>query len=173
MRLCAHFFLLGRTIIYHSMVIWRQRFLPFKGWTHMTWLCVLFERSDSRGCSARVRRHEGIHSVQQIELALLSLFSLSVLGVVCGFSWWLWVFVVLFSLFAGWIVYFLCWLVECLLPPYDIAYYDICFETEAYAFQDDEDYLSHRIPVWGWVRCIFDKELIARARAIRAACLED
>ena len=150
------------------MILFRNRFIPFDGFAHLTWLFIIFER-DKEGVwlSDRSRRHETIHAYQQCELCLLSLLLMCVFGFVYGFSWWVWLLWGFGSLFVGWLLYLVFWVFEILLPPYTYAYKDICFETEAYAFEDDVDYLRRRIPFWGWVRCIFDRDLIALGRGYR------
>lgn len=34
-----------------------------------------------------------------------------------------------------------------------------CFETEAYNYEDDPDYLKRRIPFWGWISCIPNRKV--------------
>ena len=85
-------------------------------------------------------RHETWHVWQQC--------CLFVLGVVCAIAsaatfalagvsipWWVWVTPVV----APYAVYAVCWFVELLLPPYDSAYRDVCFESEAQYHEYDEN----------------------------------
>lgn len=59
--------------------------------------------------------------------------------------WWLlW----LTSYYA---VYVVCWFIEILLPPHDMAYKNICFETECQYTQDDPDYSAPLLEPLVWV----------------------
>lgn len=117
-------------------------FLPVKGFTCMTILLLVFIRKEYKDYyqnHAIVQNHENIHAYQQIELFLLSVL---IYLVVLWFGidpWW-----GLFSFLVPFAVYVLCWIVEILLPPYNSAYKDICFENEAYKNQSDLRYLNRR-----------------------------
>lgn len=68
--------------------------------------------------------------------------------------WWWLLWVV--SYYA---VYVACWLIEILLPPYNMAYKNICFETECQYTQDDPDYSRHFWNHWfGWFKYISNKK---------------
>jgi len=77
----------------------------------------------------RVRRHETIHFQQQIEL--------------------LFVF--------QWLLYVIFWLINVVkYRDGAVAYYENPFEREAYANDEDKNYLINR-PFWGWQEYIKDE----------------
>ena len=99
------------------------------------------------------KMEERIPSNQQTFLFLLGLlacvgtsFVLGTLGAVT--PWWVWTLpaTVPFAL------YVLAWIVEILLPPYDRAYLDTCFEREAKANRDNHDYVPTIFSVWRYWR---------------------
>lgn len=149
------------------MKIVYNNIIPFDGFASMTFLCWMFRRKNAGVPTARSLRHETIHSKQHVELTILSLSVGLVLGLVFGFPWWGWLLWAVGSLFTFYLLYVLIWLVEIIRPPYAYAYRDICFDVEAYANEDDPDYLRRRIPFIGWIVCIWDKDLRARSRVAR------
>lgn len=83
-----------------------------------------------------------IHGRQQVECivvtwCIIGLFS--ILG--WDVRWWVAVPVTLLNFYL-WYVFV--WFVQLILPPYDRAYRDICFEVEAYTNEDNPDYLKTR-----------------------------
>ena len=117
-------------------------FIPFKGFSWVTWLLWSFTRKPMAwSMDETTRRHEGIHCAQQIELAVLFAAILLPVAIIYSFAWWGWALTVVGILFAGWICYSISWLIEVIIPPYPGAYYYTCFETEAYNHEDDPDYL--------------------------------
>ncbi len=50
------------------------------------------------------------------------------------------------------LLYVLVWIVEILLPPYDQAYYDTCFEREAKINRGNPDYKPTFFSVWRYWR---------------------
>ena len=118
-------------------------FIPFKGFSCMTVLIFLFVRSEYAGrLSDRTLNHERIHAYQQVELALCGLILALAAILIWGLSWW-WL---LGALAYPLVLYVLSWLLEVLLPPYDTAYRDTCFERQAYANEGDFDYCKHWKP---------------------------
>lgn len=125
-----------------------SRFLPFKGFKAMTLLCFVIIRmvKNAEGVykkqtlTVEEERHETWHVWQQ-----LCLFAL---GLVCAFvtnialriadvpyAWLAWCLPIAMPL--G--MYVLCWIAELLLPPWETAYKDICFESEALFHEHDEN----------------------------------
>ncbi|MBD5584394.1 MAG: hypothetical protein HDQ88_04880 [Clostridia bacterium] len=124
----------------------------------MTFLCFLFIRKEYKGTiklSKNVINHEGIHSIQQIELLIADIIICSILCWTLGLSWW-WLLVgILFPV----ILYILCWLIEILLPPYDHAYGNICFESEAIYNEYDFNYIKYRLKhPFRWLKYIPNKK---------------
>lgn len=129
------------------MIIVRNKIIPFKGFSMLNILGIVFVRGDAEVTSWRAR-HEAIHTAQQYEIMTLSALVALVLCKVWA-SWWYLLIVVVMPFF----LYVLAWLIALVLPPYDRAYHDTPFEREAYANQNTADYLITRHP-FAWVRYI-------------------
>ena len=119
------------------------KFLPFKGYLCMTllwWLIIRTEYKDK--ITSTVERHESIHSYQQIVLFLFSLIVSIILSLTTNYSWWCLLLTPIIPLIA----YVISWIIEIILPPYNRAYKDICFEGEARALESNEDYKKKLFP---------------------------
>jgi hypothetical protein len=119
------------------------KFLPFKGYLCMTllwWLIIRTEYKDK--ITSTVERHESIHSYQQIVLFLFSLIVSIILSLTTNYSWWCLLLTPIIPLIA----YVISWIIEIILPPYNRAYKDICFEGEARALESDPDYKKKLFP---------------------------
>lgn len=119
------------------------KFLPFKGYLCMTvlwWLIIRTEYKDK--ITETVERHESIHSYQQVVLFLFSLIVSIILSLTTNYSWWCLLLTPIIPLIA----YVISWIIEIILPPYNRAYKDICFEGEARALESDEDYKKKLFP---------------------------
>lgn len=150
-----------------DMKVIYNKVIPFDGFGNMTLLWWMFRRSECGKPTLRSLRHETTHSLQSIELFVLFGVLSVVLGILFSFPWWGWLLCGIGSFFSFWVLYFVFWVVECLLPPYDSAYRDICFEVEAYCNENDPLYNDSRVPFWGWLRCIFSRELRRKSREAR------
>lgn len=126
-----------------------SRYLPFGKFDYLTflvWVIIKKQYNPATGVWERpvmsdwAVRHETWHVWQRC--------CLFVLGVVCAIAsaatfalagapipWWVWVTPVV----APYAVYAVCWFVGLLLPPYDSAYRDVCFESEAQYHEYDEN----------------------------------
>lgn len=113
----------------------------------MNILGFLFVREEAKVSNTLIN-HEAIHTAQQYEImgvsALLSLILCNVWA-----SWWYLLGAILMPI----AIYILAWLMELILPPYTSAYKDSPFEREAYANQNNPNYLATR-PLFAWVRYI-------------------
>lgn len=119
------------------------KFLPFKGYLCMTllwWLIIRTEHKDK--ITSTVERHESIHSYQQVVLFLFSLIVSIILSLTTNYSWWCLLLTPIIPL----ITYVISWIIEIILPPYNRAYKDICFEGEARALESDPDYKKKLFP---------------------------
>ena len=97
----------------HMRVI-RNSYIPFRGFTVMNLLGVLFVRREAAELSSYTLNHEKIHSAQMREMLYIPFY----------------------------IWYLLEWLLRLFLPGN--AYRNISFEREAYKYQNDLSYLSRR-----------------------------
>lgn len=119
------------------------KFLPFKGYLCMTllwWLIIRTEYKDK--ITSTVERHESIHSYQQVILFLFSLIVSIILSLTTNYSWWCLLLTPIIPLIA----YVISWIIEIILPPYNRAYKDICFEGEARGLESDPDYKNKLFP---------------------------
>lgn len=108
------------------MIIIRNNFIPFRGYSAITiWPFIFVRRNE--WYSNDIDRHEHIHGRQQLEMLLL-----------------------LFYLWYG-----LEYLVRlCITRSRDRAYRSVSFEQEAYTHKSDQDYLSHR-KWYAWLKYVF------------------
>ena len=102
--------------------------------TVLWWLIIRTEYKDK--ITETVERHESIHSYQQVVLFLFSLIVSIILSLTTNYSWWCLLLTPIIPLIA----YVISWIIEIILPPYDRAYKDICFEGEARALESDPNY---------------------------------
>lgn len=119
------------------------KFLPFKGYLCMTllwWLVIRTEYKDK--ITPTVERHESCHSYQQVALFIFSLIVSIILSLTTNYSWWCLLLTPIIPLIA----YVISWIIEIILPPYNRAYKDICFEGEARALESDPDYKKKLFP---------------------------
>ena len=119
------------------------KFLPFKGYLCMTilwWLIIRTEYKDK--ITETVERHETIHSYQQITLFIVGLLVSIILSLTTDYSWWCLLLIPIIPLIA----YVISWVIEIILPPYDRAYKDICFESEARSLESDPNYKKKLFP---------------------------
>ena len=119
------------------------KFLPFKGYLCMTllwWLIIRTEYKDK--ITSTVERHESIHSYQQIVLFLFSLIVSIILSLTTNYSWWCLLLTPIIPLIA----YVISCIIEIILPPYNRAYKDICFEGEARSLESNKDFRKKLFP---------------------------
>lgn len=156
-----------------------NKILPFKGFGLINFLGLVFSRVPENEVSLVVKQHEQIHTEQQEELlavgAILSLVFCNIFA-----SWWYLLGVIVIPF----LVYFLSFLVEVCIPPYHNAkieydeednwvdklvkivqaikkvwidaYYDNCFEREAYANEANSKYFVER-KRFAWIRYALKK----------------
>jgi uncharacterized membrane protein len=108
--------------------------------TLLWWLIIRTEYKDK--ITSIVERHESIHSYQQVVLFLFSLIVSIILSLTTNYSWWCLLLTPIIPLIA----YIISWIIEIILPPYNRAYKDICFEGEARALESNEDYKKKLFP---------------------------
>ena len=134
------------------MKIISNKLIPFKGFGAMNILGMVFTRYKAEELSEHTKRHEQIHTMQQYEIMLASaLISL----VLCNIwaSWWY----LLVTIALPIALYVLVWLIELVLPPYTSAYKDSPFEREAFANDEDVNYLVTR-PLFAWVKYFLKRD---------------
>ena len=119
------------------------KFLPFKGYLCMTLLWCLVIRTEYKDkITPTVERHESCHSYQQAVLFIFSLIVSIILSLTTNYSWWCLLLTPIIPL----ITYVISWIIEIILPPYNRAYKDICFEGEARALESDPNYKKKLFP---------------------------
>ena len=114
------------------MKIVYNRFIPFGRFTALTVLVWLFVK-EGVALTARLLNHEKIHMRQQLEIVAVCLLGTVAAHLLFGVSaWWM-----LAAVPAPLLIYGLSVAIEVLLPPYNRAYGNSCFETEAIYNQHD------------------------------------
>ena len=108
--------------------------------TILWWLVIRSEYKNK--ITETVERHETVHSYQQVVLFLFSLIVSIILSLTTNYSWWCLLLTPIIPLIA----YIISWIIEIILPPYNRAYKDICFEGEARALESNEDYKKKLFP---------------------------
>jgi hypothetical protein len=108
--------------------------------TILWWLIIRTEYKDK--ITETVERHETVHSYQQITLFITSFLVSIILSLTTNVSWWWLLGTAIFPLLA----YVVSWIIEIILPPYNRAYKDICFEGEARSLESDPDYKKKLFP---------------------------
>jgi hypothetical protein len=108
--------------------------------TLLWWLVIRTEYKDK--ITPTVERHESCHSYQQVVLLIFSLIVSIILSLTTNYSWWCLLLTPIIPLIA----YVISWIIEIILPPYNRAYKDICFEGEARALESDPDYKKKLFP---------------------------
>lgn len=108
--------------------------------TLLWWLIIRTEYKDR--ITETVEQHETVHSYQQITLFATSFLVSIILSLTTNYSWWCLLLTPIIPLIA----YVISWIIEIILPPYNRAYKDICFEGEARALESDEDYKKKLFP---------------------------
>ena len=108
--------------------------------TVLWWLIIRTEYKDR--ITETVEQHETVHSYQQITLFATSFLVSIILSLTTNYSWWCLLLTPIIPLIA----YVISWIIEIILPPYNRAYKDICFEGEARALESDPNYKEKLFP---------------------------
>lgn len=108
--------------------------------TILWWLIVRSEYKNK--ITKKTERHESVHSYQQVVLFITAIIITIVLSLTTEFSWWCLLATPLFPF----VMYIISWIIEIILPPYNRAYKDICFEGEARALENDVNYKKKLFP---------------------------
>ncbi len=122
-----------------------SKWLVPKGFTGITILLWVIRRKNPDGTNPtlteRFKRHETIHAWQQVCLIFLGLVACAITSLIFGIwgavtPWWVWLIPLVLPL----ALYVLVWLIEIILPPYNVAYRDSAFEREASMNDEDANY---------------------------------
>lgn len=128
--------------------------IPFGRFTALTVLVWLFVKRGTK-LTQRLLNHEKIHMRQQLEIAAACLLLGIALIAWAGASWW-WL---LGAIPAPFILYGLSVFLEILLPPYNQAYRNSCFESEAIYNEHRPSYTRYWWRhLFAWVRYISNRE---------------
>lgn len=121
-----------------------NKFIPFDEFLAMVTLFILWIRREHKGDTRRLNerffRHETIHVYQQTEIWITSIVISVLCCILFNLSWWWLLATPLIPL----LIYVICWIIEIALPPYNLAYKNICFETEAKYNENNPEYLNKR-----------------------------
>lgn len=128
------------------MKIIRTSHIPFGKFSAMAFYGFCFIKKGFIASEYTINE-EKIHSEQQIEVAVLT-FILIAPSVISGLISWWWILLVPTMYF---ILYGLFWVIEAVLPPYNTAYQDTCFEREAKLNRSNLTYTLTR-DLCSWVK---------------------
>lgn len=121
-----------------------NKLIPFDGFLAMVTLFILWIRREHKGDTRRLNErffgHETIHVYQQTEIWITSIVISILCCILFNLSWW-WMFA---TPLIPLLLYVICWIIEIILPPYNLAYKNICFETEAKYNENNPEYLNKR-----------------------------
>lgn len=121
-----------------------NKFIPFDRFLAIVTLFILWIRREYKGDTRRLNerffRHETIHVYQQTEIWITSIVISVLCCILFNLSWWWLLATPLIPL----LIYVICWIIEIALPPYNLAYKNICFETEAKYNENNPEYLNKR-----------------------------
>lgn len=134
-----------------------NKWIPVGKFWMMTLWFMIFVREDKHGrvMPPEIYRHERRHWHQVLQIMITSFAVFLTTWLIYDYNPWWW----LLWLTSYYAVYVVCWFIEILLPPYDMAYKNICFETECQYTQSDENYSCHFWNHWfGWMRYISNKK---------------
>ena len=122
------------------MIIIKNKLIPFGSYETINLFGILFTKGDVDRIELN---HERIHSVQMIELTIVAAALIGIILIITGGSVW-WLFAALPTYYL-WYVFEYMW-ISVMHDAQKCAYHDISFEEEAYANQDNLDYIKHRKP---------------------------
>lgn len=130
-------------IIYNNII-------PFGRFVALTVLVWLFIKRGTK-LTEKLYNHEKIHMRQQLEIVAACLVINAGLIALANSSWW-WMAA---SIPAPFIIYGISVGIEVLLPPYDRAYGNSCFETEAIYNEHRKSYARRWWRhLFAWIRYI-------------------
>lgn len=133
-----------------------NKYIPFKGYMAMLTLFILWIREEYKNkTDLYTLNHETIHMYQQLEILIPSI-TISLILCSTVLSWWWMTLSVLLPL----LIYVIAWIVEIILPPYNSAYKNICFESEAIYNEGNLNYTKGERKLFGynWIKYISNKK---------------
>lgn len=129
------------------MIIIKNKLIPFGSYSTINLFGILFTKSDY--LDAVDKRHEKIHSIQILEMTIVTAILLLPL-ILIGLPLW--------SLLLSPVSYYLWYgfeymMISVLHDTQKCSYRDVSFEEEAYAGERDIDYFKNRKP-FAWFKYI-------------------
>lgn len=130
------------------MIVVRNKIIPFGRYKIINLFGVLFSKTDN--ISIVDYNHEGIHTKQIKECAILGFVIISILCVIFNLSiFWLLLSYCTFYLLYG--IEYYC--IRLFHHKQNDAYHDVSFEEEAFNNQTDFDYINNR-RCFAWIRYV-------------------
>lgn len=129
------------------MIVIKNKLIPFGTYTSINLFGIVFTKEDMTEKSIN---HERIHSVQLFEIALVSAIIIGLIVYLTNASYW-WLLMSL-PIYYVWYCFEYMW-VSIMHNKQVCAYEDISFEEEAYANDDDLNYIRTRKP-FAWFKYI-------------------
>lgn len=132
------------------MITIKNKLIPFGNYNAINLFGIIFTKEE---LTEKEKNHEKIHTYQMIEMILVGLYLVGMLIIQFNLSYW-WILM-------GLTTYYLWYGVEYLIirkfhQKQNDAYHDISLEEEAYANDEDLNYLQKRIP-FNWVKFLKKK----------------
>lgn len=129
------------------MIVVKNKFIPFQGYETINLFGILFTRGD---VDRYEYNHENIHTYQIFECMIFAAIIIAGNCLMFDISWW-WLLLAI-------PVYYIQYGLEYLIirgfhRKQGDAYHDVSFEEEAYAHENDINYLTYRKP-FAWIQYI-------------------
>lgn len=122
------------------MKIIKNKFIPFGCYKTINLLGLVFTKSD---LSDEDKNHEGIHSVQMLECAIVLAILMLIIILLFNISAW-WILISPLAFYAWYGIEYLLIRVLNLKDKQNDCYHDVSFEEEAYNNDDNLEYLETR-----------------------------
>ena len=129
------------------MIVIKNKLIPFGRYTTINLFGILFTKKD---ITKKINNHEKIHTVQIIEMAVVSAILISIIIFIANISFW-WIFASIPSYYVWYCVEYM---IICIMhDSQSCSYHDVSFEEEAYNNDDNLDYIPTRKP-FAWIKYI-------------------
>ena len=125
------------------MIVIKNRLIPFGGYTSINLFGIVFTKVEMNEKSIN---HERIHTAQFLELSIVTALIIFILRMVFGISAW-WFLTSFFTYYIWYIIEYM--IISIMHNKQSCAYRDVSFEEEAYANDDNLNYLDNR-NVFAW-----------------------
>jgi hypothetical protein len=128
------------------MIVIKNNLIPFDGYKAINLFGIVFTRAE---LSEKEKNHELIHSRQILDASFIGFYIISLFVLIYNISiaWFLFsplTFYVLYGLEYG--------IIRLFHKKQNDAYHDVSFEEEAYAHDDDLNYVKYKRMPFDWIK---------------------